>query len=658
MTETRVRSSWRIGLVAFILALCAGPASAAATLRLTASPKVIRADGRSTTLITARLSGSRGGPVRNGTEVRFVTTAGSITPGVFTSSGVARATLTASDIPASAVVTAFSGTANAYIYVQMVSQEAEANVGGLVLRVKAKYVAFSEDKKFIQADDTVQIRFRGAVMEANTVQIDMNQNVMRLLGDVNITSAGTTKVGQRLFVNLDTFDAYIVAISEKQYFNVYGMTPLAEDPKTLNPDFELVDISDSKLLWVGKEAVYIIGDRVQVKGASAYLGGVKTLRLPFHETSLHGAPGEGTGNYIGIGTEGLVVDIPFYLAMSPQSSSSIHLRHGERTGTGFYNRNSGFHVDVVQRYGLVGRSEGQLTLTNLVSADWGLNVEHSQQFGKKTRAHMFLDFPAHRDLFARVNVNHLTRFGSFTGSFQGTKLQRIDTFTTGQDLTFETIPVKVLGGKGMVSLELRHQQRSGGTLAFRPSLGRGRGRRLRVGIASHQTDTIGVKFRQTPVRLAPGITLNNTVTVRDTFIGSRPGLGMGFESGINAQLSPGLRLITNYNYNRVPGLEELPNLGQHHLSGILIYSPKSRFSVSMIGSMELDAPGRSFINQFSYQLSDQWRFDMLQTFFQYSSFSEKDYQFGIARMLGNRELVVYWSAQRHRWVMEFGAGRF
>jgi len=170
----------------------------AGSIRINVSPTVLLADGVSTAAVTAEVRSSSGRPVRDGTEVRFYTTAGSITDVAFTSAGVARATLTSSAVPQAANISVSVGIDQAVTTVPMVSRLVEANVGGRVLKVTGKYVAFSEDRKFIQSDDQVKVKFRGVEIQANSVQVDLNRNVLVALGKVQITSGEKVKVGERL----------------------------------------------------------------------------------------------------------------------------------------------------------------------------------------------------------------------------------------------------------------------------------------------------------------------------------------------------------------------------------------------------------------------------------------------------------------------------
>src|SRR4051794_7043803 len=130
----KIRLPHALALLA-LLALAGGrPALAAGAIRVSVSPEVLLADGVSTATVTAEVRNSSGRPARDGTEVRFYTTGGTITQVAFTSAGVARATLTASSVAQAANISVSVGLDQAVSVVPMVSKLVEASVGGRVMR--------------------------------------------------------------------------------------------------------------------------------------------------------------------------------------------------------------------------------------------------------------------------------------------------------------------------------------------------------------------------------------------------------------------------------------------------------------------------------------------------------------------------------------------
>src|SRR3954469_24074511 len=121
----KIRLIHALALLAAVPAVGIRPAQAAGSIRVTVSPNALLADGISTATVTADVRNSSGRPARDGTEVRFYTTAGTITQGAFTPAGVPRATLTASAVPQAANISVSVGVDQAVATIPMVSKLVE-----------------------------------------------------------------------------------------------------------------------------------------------------------------------------------------------------------------------------------------------------------------------------------------------------------------------------------------------------------------------------------------------------------------------------------------------------------------------------------------------------------------------------------------------------
>ncbi|MGV3721818.1 MAG: invasin domain 3-containing protein [Actinomycetota bacterium] len=628
------------------------PAQAAGAIRVSVTPNVLLADGVSSATVTAEVRTSNGRPARDGTEVRFYTTAGTITQVAFTSAGVARATLTASAVPQAANISVSAGLDQAVITVPMVSKLVETNVGGRVLNLRGEYVAFSEDKRFLQADGQVKVRFRGVEIEANSIQIDLNRDTLKALGKVNIVNDGKALVGERLWLDLKTFEGYMMAVGVRKWFSAYGITDLPEKPKNINPDFDLEDLTDSKLIWVSKQATYVINERVQIQGARAYVAGVKSFRMPFHESNLRVGFGE-TSQYAGFGTEGLTLDIPLYVRMTPGSTTALHVGYGAQTsgGIGSFSRQRGLRVDLVQKYGFTGASEGQASITELSSPDrFGFSWNHTQQLNSKTRLVSNLQFPQHRDLYGQLNLTSGLPIGTVQLAFGGSKPHGRD-FAKTYSFAFETKPKQVAKGAVAVSAETSFFRRE----ASEVRVARG----LRVPLMDQQYQTLGVKLRPRSIDLPLGFTLDSSASLRAVSGKTNSGFGPAIETQFRKQLPNNGTLALGLNYNHLTTVNDLlPYVGKLNSSASLSYPVTSRLKVAALANMALDAESRNSLLQASYQLTPVWRLDFLHTLFSMGQFGNSEMQLGVARVIGNRELAVYWSQRESRFIVQFGASRF
>jgi hypothetical protein len=191
----------------------AGVVSAAGlgSIRVTAERLVVKADGRSTTILSAEVRDDRGQVVPDGTRLTFATTAGRLdTPVQTTRSGVARVVLTAADLPGTALVTVNLETPGQAAPAQTVitfTVDGDADdVNAAWARVEGKdYVGYAADKGIIQAvgrGGRARIAYRGVTVEGDTLQLAANDLIVRANGRVTLTSAGEKRTYENLRFDL------------------------------------------------------------------------------------------------------------------------------------------------------------------------------------------------------------------------------------------------------------------------------------------------------------------------------------------------------------------------------------------------------------------------------------------------------------------------
>jgi hypothetical protein len=179
----------------------AARAAGLVTIQLEADRKHLLANGKDFVTITAKVYDVGGRAVRDGIVVRFATTAGRFEAGdtAATQNGVARVTLIASELPATANVTAsVEGEAAAAPgrLVLTFSADAEAAYeGNNWARVTgAQYVAYAADFGVIQANGRnggARFTYRNLEVSADALQVNVRSNQLRAAGNVVLTRGGT-----------------------------------------------------------------------------------------------------------------------------------------------------------------------------------------------------------------------------------------------------------------------------------------------------------------------------------------------------------------------------------------------------------------------------------------------------------------------------------
>jgi hypothetical protein len=374
------------------------------------------------------------------------------------------------------------------------------------------------------------------------------------------------------------------------------------------------------------------------------------IRLPYHEISLEeGVVAEQGQHYVGFGSNGLSIDLPYYLQMSPGSSTSLRLRHGTRSGFGWYGTNPSWQFDLERKYGLPGATEGTLGLARITSGDWGLFWNHTQRLAKGTQAYALLEYPAHRDLFTSLNLSRQGRDGGLGLNLTANKLRDRGLGRTF-DLTGQTAPHPIAGNALRFSFESRfYDSRGGDYVAFD-------GKRYEV--APSYSRELGLRLTPAMLKIGKG-GLSSWVSFREVW-GSQNSSGFGLAGALafNHPIGRTGGFSANYSYNRFPGNTFYGTAGRQNLSASLRVAPSRRLFLSAFGSLGLDSPTRSISTSALYSFGSVWRLEVQQTAYRFPTLSERDFQLGIARAIGAREINVYWSRLRHQIMFEITGGGF
>jgi hypothetical protein len=305
----------------------------------------------------------------------------------------------------------------------------------------------------------------------------------------------------------------------------------------------------------------------------------------------------------------------------------------------------------VQKYGFSGASEGEAMLSNMASITrWGFAWNHTQQFTKTTRLVTNLQFPEHRDLYGMVNLTSGMPFGTFQAAVSANK-PRNGRLANTMSFAFETKPRPVANNKAAFSVETGFFKRDQQQVRV--------ARGLRLPTPSTGYQTIAAKLRAQPINLGAGFTLDTTGYLRLTNGSVNSGFGPAFEANIRRPLPNNGFMAFGVNYNSLTTVSDLfPSQGKLNSTFNLTYPITSRLRLTALGSMAVDGQSHHSILQASYEFAPKWRMELLHTMFRFGNYSDYDFQFGVSRALGSRDLGLYWSRREHKIILEFGASRF
>lgn len=636
-------------LLALFLIPSALHAQVVDTLRLQTSQETLRADGYSTAVITAEARDRSNNLVPDGTEVRFTTTLGSIDPVATTIAGSARATLRSAAAPGTAVVLATAGRAQRELRVSFLAEGQEPPKPLRVIVCEGDYLAFSTDYGVAVAEGNARITLGSLKLQADRAQVDVQQGVVRLeskIGEANVvlTDGGITwRVGRALY----QWEARQGSMAGGQVDEgrpsdqagspvAFSGPPLATEPQAASAqtDFAFVDLDDTGLWIVSRRISIFPGLRVQFRKAEFRPAGKKFLTLPYHTLPL---TLDGTeSNFVGVGSEGVTVDLPLYLGLTDRGASTLRLGYNQREGSLGAIR-KGFGVDLRHRIYGDGAQDGEvLNLSRVTSSDWGAWIRHSRRWSGSLQSNAYIDFPDHRDLFAATSLSYQGKALSSVLSLSASAPRGFP-LSTFSELSLQSTP-RPLGGTGLLWSVISSTGYVTGptrTASFSQGL------QARVSLP-------GLRF-SSKTRGSAALTAGRTLA------GSNRGGLANFVLSMIHQVSPAANLSLNYTFDERPGFGFI---GRHRVGGMLTVAGGSKWFLSTIGSYTLDSGASSLFGQFSYHLTDGLRVDLRSTYFRSRNFPFRDYEIALAKRVLGRDLILFWSRQRHRLQIEYAAATF
>ncbi|MBI2844313.1 MAG: hypothetical protein HYX78_13005 [Armatimonadetes bacterium] len=637
-----------------ILAL-SGPVRAAgfaSSVYLSANPDIIVADGKSVTTISAEVRDSSGDLVPDGTLVSFSSSLGTIQTTVTTTAGVARARLTSGLTVGAAAISAWvtQGGAVGQVKVDFLAPGTEIPRESFITISSDTYLVYDVGKMQVEALGGVNIFHRGLVITADEAQIDLQTDMLKCRrgtgGDpIKLSRGRNSMEASLLFYKLSEMKGQAVVEEEsgtnsRVAFRGADLAVMEEPEEGPQDLFDFTEQSDVGSVVIKASSITVRPrEEIHFRRAKVYVDGKKVLSVPLHVLPLDGSGNSGS-DYVGWGTNGIRLDVPFYYSLSPHSTGSVHLSRGQQAGWGFYSGNTGLSLDLVQDYTSPGGGEGGFALSRITSGDWGAHWHHSQQYDSGSRLYSYVEFPAHQDLFGMVNVSKPLSRASLGINLYGNKFkdQAADLST---DVFLQSLPKSIAGGKANYVLLARTSYASSSS---------GTGSGLGAGL---QMQLFG-----RPISFSKRTSLTNSFSIGHDWGGSRSGVTVMGNSSLTHRLGKAGNLGLTYSYARDAYSTYATSFGHHRLSGNLFYAPNKRWYARVFSTYTLDASLSSTFIDLSYKIHPRWRLNLLQTIQEYDKYDYSDIELALGRQIGEHEVMLVWSKSRNKLRLEFAAARF
>ena len=386
---------WAVGLM--LAAVLARPGTALAAgyrIELQAQPARPRAGTAEPCAITAKITDALGSPVRDGTEVTFITTLGTIDPPrARTSGGLARAELRSTTAGTAEVSVLVEGQREVTVIEFVGAAVKPSPRPAPMIKIQAKYVAYSADHDCITATDHARAEHGALVIEAGNLQYEVSRGMLKAQHGVRVTSGGKTLEGERACYHVMTCDGVLLRAQEgveRVAFRADDLAAPAPEPFGESASFLPTDTSDTNTWIVAREVVVFPSDRIQFTDARLYVGDRRIFSLPHYVAPLHGQRSLLNQIFSISSTGGLNLDMPFYYAADESHAGSLHLRRRSSGGYGYGG--IGWSLGLEEQYRFGPGSRGTLAVDDLTESTRSVRLDHAIEFGPGSRVDMGVNY--------------------------------------------------------------------------------------------------------------------------------------------------------------------------------------------------------------------------------------------------------------------------
>lgn len=653
-----------------------------ASVAVSATPDVIYADGKSTTVITATVRDGSGKIAPDGTSVRFTTTLGTLTPDTATTaSGVARVSLTASSQEGKASITAAAfgisaegSSAGAATVEFTADRESLFDKDARWIRVDCpQYLIYSADTRIVEAEGksgSAHLSYKSVQIDADRLQVDLQTQTIIAHGAVIRRGHHQVRAAEMRY-DLLTGSGSAILAGQNASVLITGSdletSPQVADPAELplqsNP-FRFVDLSDSRVVVAARAITADPGDQVQFRRATIYSDGKKLLSVPYHVMPMNSNQVFGQ-QLLGFGSQGVFLNLPYYYSVTPHSKGTIYLRNAAvsganvggalSTGNGFFNGHAARHglaLDLEQTYQMGRGGQGQFLVSGITRSEWGAQWSHTQRLDEATTSYLFVDYPSHRSLYASSNVSRQFNGFSFNLNAAGSRDPGYDGYSA-QSLSLNAYiqsNPRAFGHSG-VNYTTDFAVQTGTLTSEAPGTGK-----ITTPI---NTKSVNLRLFTAPQHLDKRTVVTNSFTVGQAWGGQRNQFAptVSASLGLARTFRQSDSLALNYTYRYDPlltqigtpagGLDPLSALlrspSQHRLTVTYQATPLKRVQTSFSGGYGLPLNDRSLFASATYRVTPDWGLGLATTYENYLNERYSDVEYSITRRVLGRDLVFYYS---------------
>lgn len=353
----------------------------------------IPADGKSCAQILVTVLDGSGASVSDGTEVRLTTSAGDITPAVYTTGGRAIGILTSAACPQIATVNAIVNGVSGSTQVEYTtpSNDEEAATGGKTIRMTGGSLAYCVEQDIVVGSNDVILEYRGLMISAASIQVNQSSGQIRAQGEVTVRKGDKSLTANELACDMRGGRIYLASSDDRndaKAFDIGKLEPIdtvsaQKDAITFTP---LLNVTGRTWI-VSRRLVLIPSQKILFYKVSLYVGDSRVMSMPYYCYSYSDRQSilqqvHYTSN------DGMLINLPFYYRLTENGASAIKLRYaGSGSEIGGYQRpRRGPSIGLEHDYLVGDAGRGVLFVDSIGSSSMAYELAHHLEYGSGLNA--------------------------------------------------------------------------------------------------------------------------------------------------------------------------------------------------------------------------------------------------------------------------------
>ncbi|MFQ3550114.1 MAG: invasin domain 3-containing protein [Armatimonadota bacterium] len=614
------------------------------SITMKAHPSAISADSHSFTTISVEVLTSSGRPVEDGTIVEFSTSLGQIQKTARTTSGIARAILRSESSIGTANVTALvaaTGTIG-QLKVDFLEPGTQFFDESFINISSDVYLGYDPNLHLIESAGGVKIEHRGLIIVAQEAQINVTKNILKAKGklggdDISLRIGKNVLLASSLYYNFSSMRGVLVTPADDGSKMVafrgtdLAVSDLDENEKL--PDFQFEPLIEPRFFVKARSIIIRPADELKIKRSEFYVDGVRVLSFPLYVIPMNNRTAS-ENQRLSLGSSGLKLNLPLYYSISPNSTGSLRLKHGDERGWGYYNEQRGWQLDLEQEYNRFGTIEGKFKLDKITTKDWGASWNERRNLSSDTIIDSYVDFPSHNNLYSTFNISRAYNDYIVSMNLRGQKLK-------GFSDRYSSIAYFQANIKPLIKDAVSY---SYSTRVSYDSYLEEKNDRLGSGFA--------LQLYGKPINTGGVSSISTSLQMGHNIGGLDPGTSISANAGYYRNIGLIGQLGLHYTYAHTNSRYDYSS---QRISGNLSLYPHYRWFSNLYWTYGLDDSSISAFADFTYFFDNNWKLHLIGTLQDFGFSKYDDIEVVLGKKIGKQEIRLFWSESKNRFRFEFSA---